>query len=293
MEPVTLEDSQENAREEAAVSASSLQERAQWLRLELLEMVAKSRKGHLPSSYSATEILIALFYGKVMRHQRGNPRWSGRDRLIVSKGHAGMAAYPIYADLGYFAKEELWRFTKADGILRMYPDPSIPGVEASSGSLGHALGVASGVSLMARRDGQDFRSFVLLGDGELYEGSIWETALFAAHNRLDNLVAIVDRNGLCIMGGTEQLVKLDSVEDKWRAFGWHVVSANGHSFPSLLNAFSQIGKTDGKPLAIVAHTVEGRGISFMEHQALWHNKIPSEAQFEQMRSELSSNPVRG
>lgn len=278
---------------QALLDETALQARAQWLRLELLEMVAKSRKGHLPSCYSATEILVSLFYGGVLRVKPGQPRWPERDRLIVSKGHAGMAAYPIYADLGFFPKEELWRFTKADGILRMYPDPSIPGVESSTGSLGHALGVASGLGLMAKRDGKAFRSFVLLGDGELYEGSIWETALFAAHNRLDNVVAIVDRNGLCIMGGTEQLVRLDSVEDKWRAFGWHVVSVNGHSFSSLLDALSQVGKTDGKPLAIVAHTVKGRGISFMEHQALWHNKIPSEAQFEQMRQELSSMPVRG
>lgn len=268
-----------------------LLDKSQWLRRELLEMVARSKKGHLPSSYSCTEILISLYYGGVLRYERGNPTSAGRDRVVVSKGHAGMAAYPILADLGYYSAEELNRFCKADGILRMYPDPSIPGIESSSGSLGHALGLAAGWSLAAKRDNLPNRAFILLGDGELYEGSIWETAMFAAHQRLDNLVAVVDRNGLCIMGETEKLVELGSVEDKWRAFGWHTVSVNGHSYAELLTAFSLIGKTDGKPLAVIANTVKGKGISFMEHKSGWHNKIPTEAQFDQMRQELLVNPI--
>lgn len=266
-------------------------QKSQWLRQSLLELVARSRKGHLPSSYSCTEILVSLYYGDVLKYQHGNPRWEGRDRVVVSKGHAGMAAYPILADLGYYGIEELTKFTKADGILRMYPDPSIPGIECSSGSLGHALGVATGWCLAARSEGRSNRAFILLGDGELYEGSIWETALFAAHQRLDNLVAIVDRNGLCIMGETEKLVELGDVEAKWRAFGWHAVSCDGHSHTDLLRAFSLLGKTDGKPLAIIANTVKGKGISFMEHKSGWHNKIPTEAQFEQMRQELLVNPI--
>lgn len=266
-------------------------EKSQWLRQSLLELVARSRKGHLPSSYSCTEILVSLYYGGVLQYQHGNPRWEGRDRVVVSKGHAGMAAYPILADLGYYSPEELNKFTKADGILRMYPDPSIPGIECSSGSLGHALGVATGWCLAARSEGRSNRAFILLGDGELYEGSIWETAIFAAHQRLDNLVAIVDRNGLCIMGETEKLVELGDVEAKFRAFGWHAVSCDGHAHTDLLRAFSHLGKTDGKPLAIIANTVKGKGISFMEHKSGWHNKIPTEAQFEQMRQELLVNPI--
>ena len=168
----------------------------------------------------------------------------------------------------------------------MYPDPSIPGVESVSGSLGHALGIAAGWSLADRSEKRNSRNVVILGDGECYEGSIWETAMFAAHHRLENLVAIVDRNQLCILGETEELLELGDLAAKWRAFGWHVVEINGHSFEELREAFKEVGNTNGKPLAIVANTVKGKGVSFMEGQWQWHNRIPTAEMFEQARDEV-------
>lgn len=272
-------------------SPEFLIERSQWLRRELFEMVMRQRQGHIPSSYSAVEILVSLFYGGVANIVKGKPRSPGRDRVIVSKGHAAMAMYPILADLGFFPKEELSRFTRPEGILGMYADMRIPGIEGVSGSLGHGLGMGAGFCLAARADGRKSRSFVLLGDGECYEGSVWETAMFAAHHELDNLVAIVDRNALCILGKTEELLRLGDLEAKWKSFGWRAVTADGHSYKSLLAAFALVGKTGGKPLAIVANTVKGKGVSFMEGNAQWHNHMPDEAQAATARQDLARNCI--
>jgi transketolase len=268
-----------------------LVERSQWLRRQIFEMVLRQRDGHVPSSFSMAEILVTLYYGGVLRWTRGAPTDPGRDRLIVSKGHAAMALYPILADIGYFPPEELDRFTQPGGLLGMYADVRVPGIEGISGSLGHGLGMACGFCYAARLDGERHRSFVILGDGECYEGSVWESALFAAHQGFDNLVAVVDRNALCILGKTEELVRLEPLEEKWRAFGWHVERVNGHSFAELHDAFALAGRTNGKPLAIVADTVKGKGISFMEGRAGWHNKMPNEEQAAQARLELAARRI--
>jgi transketolase len=265
--------------------------KSHWLRRELFKMVMATKKGHIPSSFSCTEILVGLFYGGVLRYRRGEPQDPQRDRLIVSKGHAAMALYPILADVGWVAERELAQFTKKDAVLRMYADPSIPGIDAISGSLGHGLGIASGMCLAAKQDGRDQRSFVVLGDSECYEGSVWEGAYFAAHYELDNLVAIVDRNGLSIMGKTEELLSIGSLEDKFRSFGWEAVSVDGHSYEELLGAYSRQGKTSGKPLAIIANTVKGKGISFMENRSEWHNRMPDAAQQEQAWRDLETNCI--
>ena len=270
-----------------ATNADQLAARAHWLRREVFEMVMRQRAGHVPSSYSMTEILVTMYYGGVVRWTRGKPHAPDRDRVIVSKGHAASALYPILADLEYFSRDELERYTQPGGLLGMYADIRVPGIEGISGSLGHGLGMASGFCYAARAAGHSYRSFVVLGDGECYEGSVWESAMFASHHRLDNLVAIVDRNELCILGNTEDLLKMEPLDEKWRAFGWHVERIDGHSIPQLLEAFARVGRTDGKPLAIVADTVKGKGISFMEGRSEWHNKMPNPAQIEQARNELA------
>ncbi len=265
---------------------TDLADKAAWLRREIFEMVIRQKKGHIPSSFSCAEILTALYYGDIVRYSRGWADDPDRDRVIISKGHAAAALYPILADIGYFPAEELARFTQPGGLLGMYADFRVPGIEGISGSLGHGIGMGAGFALAARMDKKDYRTFVVLGDGECYEGSIWESAMFAAHHKLDNLVAIVDRNALCILGQTEELLELGDLEDKWRSFGWHAVTANGHSFDSLMRALSQVGDTKGKPLAIIANTVKGKGVSFMEGRSEWHNRMPSEEQIAQARAEL-------
>ncbi|MBM3846715.1 MAG: transketolase [Verrucomicrobia bacterium] len=268
-----------------------LLEKSHWLRRELFQMVSTTRKGHIPSCYSCNELLVSLFYGGVLRYRKGQPEDSSRDRIIVSKGHAAMALYPILADIGYIPTQELTEFTKKDALLRMYADPSIPGVDAISGSLGHGLGIAAGMAFAARSDGRSQRAFVILGDSECYEGSVWESAFFASHQGLDNLVAIVDRNGLAIMGRTEELMRLGSLEEKFRSFGWEAVTVDGHSHSAILGALGRLGQTGGKPLALIANTVKGKGISYMEGRSEWHNKMPDAAQTAQAWKDLETNCI--
>ncbi len=265
---------------------NDLKEKAAWLRRELFEMVIRQGKGHLPSCFSCTEILVSLYYGGIAKYSADDPTAPDRDRVIISKGHAGAALYPILADLGFFPAEELQRFTQKGGLLGMYADWRVPGIEGISGSLGHGLGMGAGMALAAKRDGEKFRGFILLGDGECYEGSIWESAMFAAHHELDNLIAIIDRNAISMLGQTEEQLRLGDLEDKWRSFGWHALSIDGHSFAELADAFAMVGKSQGKPLAIIANTVKGKGVSFMEGQPQWHNRMPDEKGIAQARAEL-------
>jgi transketolase len=233
--------------------------------------------------------VTALYYGGFLRYDARNPKNPDRDRLFISKGHAGMVLYPILEDLGFVPKGELLKFTKPEGVFRFYPDPSIPGIEAITGSLGHGMGLAAGHCLAGKRDGRSFRSYVIIGDGECYEGSIWETAMFAAHAGLDNLVVFVDRNGCCIMDYTENCVRLDPFEEKWRAFGWQTVSIDAHSMPQVVGALdlATSGKLKG-PLAVIAHSVKGKGVSYMENRPDWHNRMPNEEQIQQGRKELAA-----
>ena len=272
-------------------TVNDLVSRSQWLRQAMFEMVIKHQAGHLPSCYSMTEILVALYYGGVARIIPGKPNDPDRDRIFVSKGHAAAAQYPILADFGFFPKEELERYTQSGGLLGIYADFRIPGIEGISGSLGHGVGFGAGLAYAARTDNKSYRSFVIVGDGECYEGSIWESALFAAHNKLDNLVVIVDRNQLCMLGRTEDLMALGDLEGRWRNHGFETARVNGHSYASLMPAFERIGKTGGKPYAIIADTVKGKGVSYMEGVAVWHNRMPSPEQAEQARRELAVNCI--
>jgi transketolase len=271
-------------------NAPDLVGRARWLRRQILDMVVPTGKGHIPSSYSMAEILVCLYYGGVARVTPKNPSDPDRDRVIVSKGHAAIAQYPILADLGFFPKDELSRYTQPGGILGMYADNRIPGIEGISGSLGHGLGMGAGMALAARMDKRRYNAFVVLGDGECYEGSVWEAAMFAAHHRLDNLVAVVDRNRQCILGQTERLLAFGDLEGKWRGFGWEAVTVDGHSVDELQTAFARRGLVEGRPLCIVAETVKGKGLSFMEGQEHWHSQMPNPEQLALARSELAERP---
>lgn len=270
-----------------------LKTKSHWLRRELFEMVVRSKKGHFPSSSSITEIVVALFYGGYLHYDPKNPRWPDRDRIFISKGHAGMTMYPVLADLGYVPKEEVARFTKKDGVFRFYPDPSIPGIEAITGSLAHGMGIGAGHALVAKQEGKKYRTYVIISDGECYEGSTWETAMFASHQQLDNLIVIVDRNGCCILDHTENCVRLDPLEDKWKAFGWHTIVVDGHSYSQITKALDEAasGRVQNKPIAIISRGVKGKGVSFMENKPGWHNKMPNDDEIARARKELEVNCI--
>jgi transketolase len=256
-------------------------------------MCIEAETGHVTSSFSATEIVVALYYGGVLRYDPKKPKWDGRDRFILSKGQASPLLYAVLADVGFFPTAELKKFCKANGMFGVHLQHDVPGVEITSGSLGHGLGIAAGLALGAKMDKKDYLTFALLGDGECHEGSIWEAAMFAGHHGLNNLVAIIDRNGLCVMGPTEKIVRLNPMDRKWKSFGWDAITINGHSFIELLGAFKDIRHRKGKrPLVIVANTVKGKGVSFMENKPLWHGLAPKGKEAELARRELSKNRGR-
>lgn len=266
---------------------TNLRRKAAWLRRVVFEMLSSAKQGHPGSVLSQIEILVSLYYGDVMRYKKGDPNVIWRDRIIISKGHATMGLYPIFADIDYFDREELGRFGSPTGMLRIFGNTSIPGIDATSGSLGHGLGIGAGYAIAARYDGVDSRVFVVISEGEMYEGSIWESALMAAHHKLDNLIVILDRNNKIILGDTEELVKVEPIVDKWEAFGFCAVDVDGHSFQELGSAFSRIGETDGRPLVVVANTIKGKGIPIMEDQAKWHYwQNMDEAEIEKISNDL-------
>jgi transketolase len=274
-------------RKKPARETAVLESKARWLRATLFDMLARVGQGHPGSILSQIEILVTLFYGGFFSYTRGNPADPDRDRIIVSKGHATMGLYPILADAGYFPAEELDKFGSPGALLRIFGNITIPGVDATSGSLAHGLGIACGMALAARHDGRPSRTFVILSEGEMYEGATWESALFASHHGLDNVVLVIDRNRRIILGDTEDLLRLEPVAQKWESFGWVVTRADGHDFASLSRAFSKIGRTRGKPLVVIADTVKGKGVSLMEHKPEWHYwQGLTPAQIERVRAEL-------
>ena len=249
-------------------------------------MCTRAGEGRIASAFSCTEILVALFQGGILRFDTNNPQWEGRDRFIMSKSPGAVGLYPILADLGFFPNAELDRFCKSDGILGPYGD-TVPGVEAVWGSLGHGLGVGAGLALAAKLDKKKYMTVVMVGDGETYEGSIWEAAMFAGHHQLDNLVGITDRNGICTIDFTENCLKLDPLEEKWKSFGWDAVTIDGHSFEEIFAAFKNChSRKTKKPLMIIANTVKGKGISVLENNPMGHILIPSGEDLERARREL-------
>jgi transketolase len=263
--------------------------KANRIRSQILEMIVSAKKGHIGGAFSCTDILVSLYYGNILRYDAKNPNWSERDRFIMSKGHSGVALYAILADLGFFPVAELNSYSKKGSMLGGHPDRNIPGIEADTGSLGHGLGIGAGMALAAKMDKRDYMTVVLLGDGECYEGSVWEAAMFAGHHQLNNLIAIVDRNQQCVTDFTEECNRLDPFVEKWRAFNWDAREINGHSYEELLDAFKDfLSRTSPRPVVVIANTVKGKGVSFMEGSIEWHHGVPSGEALKTARKELKS-----
>jgi len=264
----------------------NLEEKSKWLRREILEMCGRAEAGHVSSAFSCVEILVALYYGGILRFDPRKPDWDERDWFILSKGHAAPALFCVLTDSGFFPADELNNFCRG-GILGSHPDTKVPGIEAVTGSLGHGLGISAGLALAAKMDRKLNMTVVLLSDGECYEGSTWEAAMFASHHQLNNLVAIVDRNMLSATDFTENALGLNPLGEKWRTFGWEVAAIDGHSFKEIFSTFKDFRSyRSSKPLMIIANTTKGKGVSFLENNPLAHALVPKGKQLEQAREEL-------
>jgi transketolase len=264
-----------------------LKRKANWIRNKILEMGIKAGAGHIAPAFSCVEILVALYYGGVLRVKSRNPKWEGRDRFVLSKGHAAMTLYVILADLGFFRVSELMNFTQNGSRLGGHVEDNVPGVEAFTGSLGHGLSIATGMALSGKVDRKKHICVSLLGDGECHEGSTWEAAMFAAYRGLNNLVAIVDHNGLSATNFLNKYLDVAPLGKKWKSFGWDVKIIKGHSFPELLSALKGVrSRSSKKPLALIALTTKGKGVSFMESNPIWHYRIPVGEELDRARKDL-------
>jgi transketolase len=263
-----------------------LMNHAREVRREILKMLAEAGSGHTGGSLSAADIVTALYFCK-MRHRPEDPTWVERDRFILSKGHAAPLLYAILALTGYFSKDVLSTLRRIDSPLQGHPSSRlVRGVEVSTGSLGQGLSVANGIAMGLRMDGLDSRVYCLLGDGELQEGQVWEAAMTAVHYRLDNLCAIVDNNGLQIDGFCCDVMGIEPLTDKWRAFGWNVFEIDGHNMEEIVNALDEAELIKGMPSVIIARTVKGKGVSFFEGKAEYHGVAPSRDELERALKEL-------
>ncbi|NLC76020.1 MAG: transketolase [Clostridia bacterium] len=263
-----------------------LEAKAREIRKSIVRMTGAAGSGHPGGSLSAADIVTVLYFHE-LRLKPEEPDWDGRDRFVLSKGHAAPVLYAALAEKGYFPKEELLTLRKLGSRLQGHPDlKSLPGVEMSTGSLGQGLAVANGMALAGKLDNKDYRVYALLGDGECQEGMVWEAAMAAAHYRLDNLAAFVDHNGLQIDGPVTEVMSPEPLTDKWKAFGWHVLSIDGHDLKQILSAIEEAKKTKGRPTVIIAKTVKGKGVSFMEDQVGWHGVAPKPEQVTQALAEL-------
>ena len=267
-------------------NVQELQAIAKQIRREIVEMITYAKSGHPGGSLSAVEILVTLFFD-VMRHDPQNPKWPDRDRFILSKGHAAPVLYSVMAECGYTPKDQLNTLRKLGSIYQGHPDVRfIPALEASTGSLGEGLSIGIGMALAAKLDARPSRVYVVLGDGESQEGQIWESAMFGGDKQVDNLVAIVDYNRIQLDGFVNDIMPLDPLPDKWRAFNWHTIELDGHSIPALQKAFAEAAATKGKPTAIVAHTIKGKGVSFMENNPKFHGVAPTQEEMQKALMEL-------
>lgn len=257
------------------------------IRRHIIEMITEAKSGHPGGSLSAVETL-AVLYLEVMRHDSKNPQWSERDRFILGKGHACPVLYAVMAECGYTPVDQLKTLRKMGSIYQGHPDRRfIPSLEASTGSLGQGLSVAIGMGLAARMDGNPSRTYVMLGDGEIQEGQIWEAAMFAAFHKLDNIVAIVDYNKIQLDGFVKDIMDLEPLGDKWRSFGWHVVDCDGHDLLAVRKAFAEAAATKGKPTVLLANTIKGKGVSFMENNPKFHGMAPTKDECEKALKELA------
>ncbi len=258
------------------------------VRIGAIEAVFSAQSGHPGGSLSVADIMTTLFF-KEMRLDPKNPKWEDRDRFVLSKGHCSPALYATLALKGYFPYEELYKFRKPDSILQGHPDmKNIPGVDFSTGSLGQGGSAAAGMALMGKLSGKDYRVYTIFGDGELQEGQVWETAMFAGHNKLDNLCIFVDNNGLQIDGRVDEICTPCPIDEKFKAFNYHVIVIDGHDLDQIDAALAEARTVKGKPTAIIAKTMKGKGVSFMENNYGWHGKAPNSEQYETAMKDLKA-----
>lgn len=259
------------------------------IRQGILRGVLAAKSGHPGGSLSGADIMTYLYFVE-MRHDPKNPKWPGRDRFVLSKGHAAPLLYATLAESGYFPMEEMDHLRHIGSMLQGHPDmKGTPGVDMTTGSLGQGFSASAGMALAGKLRGDDYRVYALLGDGELEEGLVWEAAMFAAKEKLDNLCIAVDYNGLQIDGAIADVGGPEPIDEKWKAFGWHVITIDAHSFEEIGKAYAEAKTVKGKPTAIIAKSTKGKGVSFMENQAGWHGKAPNQEQYDQAMSELNAH----
>lgn len=264
---------------------SELKEKAWQIRRDILIMLEAAGSGHPGGSLSSVEIMVALYYYK-LRHNPKEPKWEDRDKLVLSKGHCCPSLYTTLAHRGFFPKEELITFRKLGTRLQGHTYLGVPGVEASTGSLGQGLSIANGLAMAAKHDGRNSRIFCIMGDGEVDEGQVWEAAMAASFRRLDNLCGILDRNKIQQDSWTKEIKDLEPLNAKWTSCGWHVIEIDGHNVKAVMDALDEAEKVKGKPSIIIAQTIKGKGVSFMENRAEWHGKAPNKKELEEALREL-------
>jgi transketolase len=276
------------ATKTAPINTTPIDERSRALRVQIVKAIKAGNRGHVGSSFSLVEIFRVL-YDDVLRYDPSNPRWEGRDRCILSKGHGCLALYAVLADKGFFPEEELWRFCKTDGILGGHPEyGKVPGVEASTGSLGHGLSIGVGMALNARFEKSSHRTFVVISDGESNEGSVWEAALCAGKHKLSNMVVLMDYNKQQSYGTTYEVLDMDPMAEKWRAFGFATAEVDGHNVDELRAALKRTPLEPDRPSIIICHTIKGKGISFVENNLNWHHKTKiSDEEMQSLMKELA------
>ncbi|TBR15706.1 transketolase [bacterium] len=262
-----------------------LEDRAKQVRRLIVRMLAKAGSGHPGGSLSSADLITALYFS-VLKYKSQEPLWQDRDRFHISKGHCCPLWYAALVEAGYIPEEKLWTLRQLGSLLQGHPDRRTPGIEAASGSLGQGLSVCVGMSLAAKIDKRDYRVYCLMGDGEIQEGNIWEAAMSAAHYKCDNLCGMLDYNGFQIDGKTKDIMNLEPIIDKWRSFGWHTIEINGHDMRQILSAYDEAKTVKGKPTIIIAHTIKGKGVSFMENVVDFHGRAPTKEEAEKALKEL-------
>lgn len=267
---------------------AALTDAARRLRCDVIEMTYRAGSGHPGGSMSELEFLLALYQGGIMRHAPTDPAHPDRDYLILSKGHAVPGLYAVLAEAGYFSRDELWQLRSLGALLQGHADRKVPGIEMSTGSLGMGLGYGNGIALSLKAAGKDNRVYVVIGDGEVQEGLVWESAMTSAHRSLDNVCVILDHNKIQIDGFVSDVKGIEPLADKWRAFGWHVIPVDGHDLDALFAAFDEAAATKGKPTLILADTVKGKGVSFMENVAEYHGRALKDDEMHKAMAELGA-----
>lgn len=271
------------------MNIKELENMSRIVRSDIVTMVHKAGSGHPGGSLSATDLMVGLYFSGMMQVDPKRPNWEERDRFILSKGHVAPVLYSVLARLGFFPLEELWTLRKMGSILQGHPHKqSTPGLDCSSGSLGQGLSIANGIAIGMRRQNRESRVYCLLGDGELQEGQVWEAIMTAAQQKLDNLCAIVDYNRVQLDGAVDEIKAMGDLSAKWHDFGWNVIELDGHDMEQIIRAYAMAKTFKGKPTVLIANTVKGKGVSFMENDCNWHGNAPSAEQLEQALAEINS-----